>query len=173
MNNSCENRRRRPDPRTRPGPLEGAAINAQNQPCFVHGNRTGNRSRGARERTVSAGAASKRSRNERWPRHPGIVVTAQRYEQTAQRTSLVVTAFDDADLVVYRRAPATGAYGPLQSGYDEFWGVRGGGVDYFTHKFGPFDDLWDGQTPVKEVSYLTDLLGGSGDCRARSICQGR
>lgn len=49
-------------------------------------------------------------------------------------------------------------YGPLQSGYDEFWGIRGGGVDYFTHKFAGVDDLWDGNTPVKETGYLTDLL---------------
>jgi len=26
------------------------------------------------------------------------------------------------------------SYGPLQSGYDHFWGFRGGGLDYFTHK---------------------------------------
>src|SRR6478736_2674055 len=39
-------------------------------------------------------------------------------------------------------------YGPLKSGYDHFWGFRGGGVDYFTHKSGiastDTDDLWDG-----------------------------
>ena len=50
-------------------------------------------------------------------------------------------------------------YGPLLSGYDHFWGMRGGAVDYFTHgnAFGP--DLWDGDTPVKASGYLTDLLG--------------
>jgi arylsulfatase A-like enzyme len=54
-------------------------------------------------------------------------------------------------------------YGPLQSGYDHFWGFRGGGVDYFTHKYGvantDTNDLWDGDTKVEETGYLTDLLG--------------
>ena len=27
--------------------------------------------------------------------------------------------------------------GPLQSGYDHFYGFRGGALDYFTHKYGP------------------------------------
>jgi arylsulfatase A-like enzyme len=48
-------------------------------------------------------------------------------------------------------------FGPLQSGYDEFWGVRGGAVDYFTHGFGD-PDLWDGDTAVTQAGYLTDLL---------------
>ena len=54
-------------------------------------------------------------------------------------------------------------FGPLQSGYDHFWGFRGGGLDYFTHKSGGpttnTDDLWDGDTQVHETGYLTDLLG--------------
>ncbi len=50
-------------------------------------------------------------------------------------------------------------YGPLQSGYDEFWGLRGGGVDYFRHGFGGAKDLWDGDTPVEKTGYMTDLLG--------------
>ena len=49
-------------------------------------------------------------------------------------------------------------YGPLKSGYDEFWGFRGGGIDYFTHKFAGREDLWDGDTPVHQTGYLTDLL---------------
>jgi len=49
-------------------------------------------------------------------------------------------------------------YGPLQSGYDAFWGIRGGGVDYFTHKFANRGDLWDGNTPIEKAGYLTDLL---------------
>ena len=36
-------------------------------------------------------------------------------------------------------------YGPLKSGYDEFWGMCGGGVDYFRHgNSAPTSDLWDG-----------------------------
>lgn len=51
-------------------------------------------------------------------------------------------------------------YGPLQSGYDHFWGFRSGGVDYFTHDApGNRPDLWDGNTPVETTGYLTDLLG--------------
>jgi len=54
-------------------------------------------------------------------------------------------------------------FGPLKSGYDHFWGFRGGGLDYFTHKSGPAntntDDLWDQDTKVHENGYLTDLFG--------------
>ncbi len=54
-------------------------------------------------------------------------------------------------------------YGPLQSGYDHFWGFRGGGVDYFTHKSGiastNTDDLWEDDVAVNEMGYLTELLG--------------
>lgn len=54
-------------------------------------------------------------------------------------------------------------YGPLKSGYDHFWGFRGGSVDYFTHKGGTAntdtDDLWDGDMKIHESGYLTDLLG--------------
>lgn len=49
-------------------------------------------------------------------------------------------------------------YGPLKSGYDEFWGLYGGGVDYFRHGFGGRADLWDGETPVEAVGYMTDLI---------------
>ncbi|MCK5750002.1 MAG: sulfatase-like hydrolase/transferase, partial [Oricola sp.] len=43
-----------------------------------------------------------------------------------------------------------------------FWGIKTGGVDYFRHSF-VFDgketpDLWDGETQIEEVGYLTDLL---------------
>ncbi|HEY2843866.1 MAG TPA: sulfatase-like hydrolase/transferase, partial [Bryobacteraceae bacterium] len=38
-------------------------------------------------------------------------------------------------------------YGPRQSGYDHFWGFRGGALDYYTHKSGgpatDTADLWD------------------------------
>jgi arylsulfatase A-like enzyme len=49
-------------------------------------------------------------------------------------------------------------FGPLKSGYDEFWGLYGGGVDYFRHGFGGRSDLWDGETRVEEAGYVTDLL---------------
>jgi arylsulfatase A-like enzyme len=54
-------------------------------------------------------------------------------------------------------------FSPLKSGYDHFWGFRGGGLDYFTHKSGPAntntDDLWDGDTKIQQAGYLTDLFG--------------
>src|SRR5438874_3357739 len=53
-------------------------------------------------------------------------------------------------------------YGPLKSGYDHFWGFRGGGLDYFTHKSGGAnsntDDLWDDDVKIHQNGYLTDLL---------------
>jgi hypothetical protein len=49
-------------------------------------------------------------------------------------------------------------YGPRESGYEEFWGLRGGGVDYFTHRFAGAEDLWDGATRIEENGYLTELL---------------
>jgi len=49
-------------------------------------------------------------------------------------------------------------FGPLKSGYDEFWGNRGGGVDYFTHAISGNPDLWDGDVQVEETGYFTDLL---------------
>ena len=54
-------------------------------------------------------------------------------------------------------------FGPLQSGYDHFWGFRGGALDYFTHKSGPAntdtEDLWDDDVKVHQTGYLTDLMG--------------
>lgn len=51
-------------------------------------------------------------------------------------------------------------YGPLKSGYDHFWGFRGGALDYYTHiDTGHKDDLWDGDVAVHETGYLTDLIG--------------
>ena len=60
-------------------------------------------------------------------------------------------------------------FNPLQHGYDRFWGLRGGGIDYFTHdirRAGVGDapsvatpDLWDGTVKVEEAGYLTDLMG--------------
>lgn len=49
-------------------------------------------------------------------------------------------------------------YGPLKSGYDHFWGFRGGGVDYFSHDMMGKPDLWDDDREIKETGYLTDLL---------------
>jgi arylsulfatase A-like enzyme len=50
-------------------------------------------------------------------------------------------------------------FGPLKSGYDHFYGFRGGAVDYFSHAIGGKEDLWDDDVPLHQVGYLTDLLG--------------
>jgi len=48
---------------------------------------------------------------------------------------------------------------PIKSGFEEFFGIYSGGVDYFTHKDGVGEpDLWDGETPVEKVGYITDLI---------------
>lgn len=60
-------------------------------------------------------------------------------------------------------------YGPLQSGYEHFWGLRTGGVDYFTHDGADGKpDLWDDDTPVERAGYLTDLIGEHAISRIRS-----
>ena len=54
-------------------------------------------------------------------------------------------------------------FGPHQSGYEDFYGFRGGSLDYFTHKTGNLPDsevdFWDNDTPIRETGYLTNLLG--------------
>ena len=54
-------------------------------------------------------------------------------------------------------------FGPLQSGYDHFYGFRAGVLDYFTHKYGPpssdTEDLWEDDVKICHTGYLTDLLG--------------
>ena len=51
------------------------------------------------------------------------------------------------------------AFGPLKSGYQEFFGPMGGAVDYFSYlNFGGQRDLWDGAAPSAAEGYLTDLI---------------
>ena len=51
------------------------------------------------------------------------------------------------------------AFGPLRSGYDAFYGIMAGGVDYFSHCSGKGDhDLYEGEQEHHEIGYLTDLL---------------
>lgn len=49
-------------------------------------------------------------------------------------------------------------FGPLKSGYEEFFGHLAGAADYFKHGFGGQHDLWDGEQEVHREGYLTDLL---------------
>ncbi len=50
-------------------------------------------------------------------------------------------------------------FGPLRSGYEEFYGPVSGGVDYFTHcDSRGVHDLYDGEQEHFENGYLTDLF---------------
>lgn len=50
-------------------------------------------------------------------------------------------------------------FGPLQSGFEEFFGVMSGAVDFFTHKDMEGDaDLFEGKVPVERIGYMTELL---------------
>jgi len=52
-------------------------------------------------------------------------------------------------------------FNPLKSGYDHFFGFRGGALDYYLHQGTDHqDDLWDGDMPVHQAGYMTDLIGG-------------
>lgn len=46
-------------------------------------------------------------------------------------------------------------FGPLQSGYEHFYGFRAGATDYFLRG----KDFWADDTPIQPKGYLTDLLG--------------
>jgi arylsulfatase A-like enzyme len=50
-------------------------------------------------------------------------------------------------------------FGPLKSGYQEFFGPLGGGIDYFSHcdRRG-VHDLFEGETEVHRIGYVTDLI---------------
>ncbi len=62
-------------------------------------------------------------------------------------------------------------FGPLQRGYDHFYGFRGGALDYFSHRGNPGPaaaqgaavagrpDLWDDNKAVDQAGYLTEMLG--------------
>ncbi len=62
-------------------------------------------------------------------------------------------------------------YGPLKSGYDEFFGNTGGAVDYFTHRAGTAkdmpSDLFEGEVRVDKVGYYTDLIAEYGQAFLR------
>ena len=50
-------------------------------------------------------------------------------------------------------------FGPLKSGYQEFFGPMSGSVDYFTHcDTAGIHDLYQGDKEVHRAGYLTDLL---------------
>ena len=50
-------------------------------------------------------------------------------------------------------------FGPLKSGFDEFFGIMSGAADHFTHKDMMAEpDLFEGEVPVERTGYITDLL---------------
>ncbi|MFV0309647.1 MAG: sulfatase-like hydrolase/transferase [Desertimonas sp.] len=50
-------------------------------------------------------------------------------------------------------------YSPMRSGYQRFYGCIDGAIDYHEH-IGTLGepDLWDGETPVVETGYFTDMI---------------
>jgi arylsulfatase A-like enzyme len=50
-------------------------------------------------------------------------------------------------------------FSPIRHGFDEFFGIKGGGADYFTHTGRRnIPELHEGDVPADRVGYLTDLL---------------
>jgi len=50
-------------------------------------------------------------------------------------------------------------FGPLKSGYEEFFGMLSGGMDYHTHRdTAGIHDLWEGEKEAHRKGYLTDLI---------------
>jgi len=68
-------------------------------------------------------------------------------------------------------------YSPIKHGYQHFWGIRGGGADYFKHTLSRAadakSDLWDGDVRIDDVGYLTDLLGKHGANEVARMAGGR
>jgi len=51
-------------------------------------------------------------------------------------------------------------FDPLRSGYDRFYGLRGGAIDYFSHIGNNHKpDFWDGDAAIEETGYATKLFG--------------
>ena len=63
-------------------------------------------------------------------------------------------------------------FGPLQSGYDHFYGFRAGVLDYFTHKYGPpssdTEDLWEDDVKIRQTGYLSDIVAAAGPVSQKS-----
>lgn len=86
------------------------------------------------------------------PKHglsPSIPTIASRLKKAGYRTSLIGKW----------HLGFLPEFGPLRHGFDEFFGIKGGGADYFTHTGADGKpDLWEGEVPAERIGYLTDLL---------------
>jgi arylsulfatase A-like enzyme len=50
-------------------------------------------------------------------------------------------------------------YGPVKSGFEEFFGIMSGAADFFTHRDANGEgDLFEAEVSVERVGYMTDLL---------------
>jgi arylsulfatase A-like enzyme len=50
-------------------------------------------------------------------------------------------------------------FGPVQSGFEEFFGIMSGAGDFFTHEDMDGDaDLFEGKVPVERIGYMTEML---------------
>lgn len=73
--------------------------------------------------------------------------------------SLLQSGGYDTALVGKWHLGSAPSFGPLLSGYDEFFGPMGGAVDYFSHLgYAGSRDLWDGDRESPAHGYLTDLI---------------
>ncbi len=74
-------------------------------------------------------------------------------------SSLIKAAGYDTALVGKWHLGYLPDFGPLNFGFDEFFGIMSGAVDHFSHKDMTANlDLYEGEVPVERVGYLTDLL---------------
>jgi arylsulfatase A-like enzyme len=50
-------------------------------------------------------------------------------------------------------------FGPIKSGFEDFYGIMSGAADFFTHKDMEGDlDFYEGEVPVERIGYMTDML---------------
>lgn len=74
-------------------------------------------------------------------------------------SSLIKAAGYDTALIGKWHLGYLPVFGPLKSGFDEFFGIMSGAGDFFSHKDMAGDaDLFENDVPVERAGYITDLL---------------